>query len=555
MRPWRYVIVVGAGALGLALPFAASADRAGSALHADAMAHIGAGQAFSCVVTSSRAVRCWGDGESGRLGTGSAADLGDDPGEPESGVDVPLGAEVLEIALADVTACARLADTRVRCWGNGSSGKLGNGSDSALGDAPGEIDVATNVVSFGAGRTATALTGGQVHSCARLDNGEVRCWGNGGSGRLGNGTSTDHGGTGDPAVADPGNLVDFGGGRTATAVSAGDDHTCAILDTAQVRCWGNGVDGQNGNGNNQNIGETEGDVAASSNVALGAGRTAVALAGGRSFSCAILDTGQVRCWGEGDAGRLGNGATADVGNGVLPVDGATNIVDLGAGRTATAIVAGVAHACALMDDGRVKCWGESDLGRLGNLATQDIGDQAGEVAANAPVNFGPGRTVTALSAGQNHTCAVLDTGAVRCWGEGAQGALGIGTTTDIGDDESPVFSVGLPAPPPATTTVTETVTVTVTEQVTTTVSVPVTTTVTVPGPRVEVPVAPNRATSTACRSAKSREAAAKRALTRANRAVRRAKGLRKKQAARRAAAKAKAALALRRERRLGACGR
>ena len=114
-------------------------------------------------------------------------------------------------------------------------------------------------------------------------------------------------------------------------------------------------------------------------------------------------------------------------------------VDLGPGRTATAVSAGAyaglfssAPHCAILDNGTVKCWGSGIFGQLGQDSSDTIGDQAAEVAALPPVNLGPGRTATAISAGQGHTCALLDNGTVKCWGFGP--TLGQGTTSDLGDE-------------------------------------------------------------------------------------------------------------------------
>ncbi|MGH2699114.1 MAG: RCC1 domain-containing protein, partial [Actinomycetota bacterium] len=137
-------------------------------------------------------------------------------------------------------------------------------------------------------------------------------------------------------------------------LDAGSDHTCALLDTWEVRCWGDGGDGRLGHANTDDVGDDE-DPHDYGPVELGAGRTARAITAGSDHTCALLDNGRVRCWGFGGSGRLGYGNIASIGDNETP--GSVGTVDLGAGRTARAITAGSDHTCALLDNGRVRCWG------------------------------------------------------------------------------------------------------------------------------------------------------------------------------------------------------
>ncbi|MEQ9092878.1 MAG: hypothetical protein RLN63_02110, partial [Miltoncostaeaceae bacterium] len=111
-------------------------------------------------------------------------------------------------------------------------------------------------------------------------------------------------------------------------------------------------------------------------------------------------------------------------------------VDLGPGRTATAISAGDFHTCAVLDTGEVRCWGMGSAGQLGYGNLNAIGDDETPASAG-PVDLGPGRMALAISADALHTCAILDSGRLRCWGFGGDGQLGYGNTATIGDDETP----------------------------------------------------------------------------------------------------------------------
>ena len=165
--------------------------------------------------------------------------------------------------------------------------------------------------------------------------------------------------------------------------------------------------------------EATAEQAASSVTSVQSGRIDAA----EKHSCAIITDGTVRCWGRGGEGRLGYGNTSDIGDDETP--GSVGPVDLGTGRTAVAISAGSArHTCALLDDGAVRCWGSGTLGRLGYGNTTTIGDDE-TPGSVGPVDLGAGRTAVAITTGADHTCALLDDGTVRCWGT-ASGQLGYG---------------------------------------------------------------------------------------------------------------------------------
>ncbi|MFM7900094.1 MAG: hypothetical protein ACKO97_14165, partial [Actinomycetota bacterium] len=132
---------------------------------------------------------------------------------------------------------------------------------------------ALGAVALGTGRTANSISSGTSHTCALLDNNTVKCWGNGASGRLGSGATTS---LGDAAGEMGDNLVavDLGTGRTAKAISVGDAHSCAVLDNNTVKCWGSGSSGRLGYGATASLGDEANEMGdALSVVALGTGRT------------------------------------------------------------------------------------------------------------------------------------------------------------------------------------------------------------------------------------------------------------------------------------------
>ena len=404
-----------------------------------------AGKYHSCAVLPTAALRCWGYGGDGALGYANKTTIGDDEAPSAGGpVDVGAGRTVRAVSAGAVHTCAVLDGGAVRCWGFGGDGRLGYGNITAIGDD--EAPSSISPVNVGAGRTAKAITTGRAHSCVILDTDDVRCWGYGFDGRLGYGTTASIGDTETPDSIGP---VVLGAGRTARAISAGDSHTCAILDNASVRCWGYGANGQLGYGSIGNVGDDETPDQIGP-VNLGAGRTAVAISSGDFHTCAILDDATLRCWGFGGNGRLGYGNSDPIGDNETP--GSIGPVDIGPGRTARAISAGDSHTCALLDNGSVRCWGSSSNGQLGygNRLTIGDGETPGSVG---PVDLGPGRTAVAITAAGDHTCARLDDSSTRCWGRGLNGELGTCDTNALGDDESPAsrapIDLGVPGVPGA----------------------------------------------------------------------------------------------------------
>jgi alpha-tubulin suppressor-like RCC1 family protein len=431
LRRCGVVALIGllAGVVALVAVPKASSEQAASQLRRLPAGFLDAGQAHTCAVLDTGAVRCWGIGLNGVLGYGNTNPIGDNE-TPASASPVFLGAGRRAVAISAGTwhTCALLDNGRVRCWGASTYGQLGYANTSTIGDD--ETPGGFGPVDLGVGRRAVAISAGTWHTCAIVDTGAVHCWGYGASGRLGYGNTSHVGDDETPGSVGP---VDLGVGRRALAISAGDHHTCAVLDTGAVRCWGLGSFGRLGYGNTDSIGdgETPGSVGP---VFLGVGRRAVAISAGADHTCALLDTGAVRCWGYGLFGQLGYGNMDSIGDTETP--GSVGPVVLGAGRRAVAIGAGGKHTCALLDTGAVRCWGWGGYGQLGYGNKDSIGNDE-TPGGFGPVDLGAGRSAVAISAGGDHTCAILDNSRVRCWGYSANGELGYGNMNDIGDDETP----------------------------------------------------------------------------------------------------------------------
>jgi len=373
------------------------------------------GAFHTCAGFDDGGVRCWGTG--GYIGSGNAATIGDDE-TPDSIGPVLVGGPVKQIAAGWYHTCAVLQSGALRCWGNGLAGELGYGNTLNIGDdetpaSAGDVNVGAKILQVSAGPS---------HSCALLSSGNVRCWGKNDHFQLGYASPASIGDDESPASA---SVVDVGG--LVTQVAAGWEHTCVLLDTGKVRCWGKSLGGTLGYGNDEIIGDDETPASAGD---VDVGGTVTQIVAGMLHTCALLDTGKVRCWGEGLDGRLGYGNTQNIGDDETPASAG----DVDVGGSVKMLAAGDYATCALLDTGKVRCWGSGLNGELGQASTQSIGDD--ETPASAG-DIDLGGTATRIDVGFLHACAILDTGAVRCWGRASTGALGYGNTNDIGDNETP----------------------------------------------------------------------------------------------------------------------
>lgn len=390
------------------------------------------GYQATCALSSTGAVKCWGFNGQAVLGLGDTTNRGDDPNE--MGTRLPTvalgtGRTASQVVLGKAHACALLDDGSVKCWGYNdvNAGQLGLGRADILGDQVGEMGDALPTVSLGTGRTAVQLAAGYMHTCALLDNGMVKCWGENDFGQLGLGDTSARGdGPGEMGDALP--SVSLGTGRTAKQVTAGAQFSCALLDDETVKCWGNNNHGKLGIGDTQNRGTSPnqmGDSLQRANV--GAGRTVKQLTSGAHHVCARLDDGTLKCWGNNQNGELGLGDTQKRGDGPGEMGDALPAVRLGAGRTVVDVRAGFSHTCARLDDGALKCWGYNFGGPLGLGDTNDRGTLTAHMGDALPaVALGTGRKATGFACGLDHTCALLDDGTLKCWGSNNSGQLGLG---------------------------------------------------------------------------------------------------------------------------------
>ena len=379
----------------------------------------------TCAVTFTGAVHCWGRNDFGQLGQGNVIAIGDTEKANTIGA-IDLGGKAVALAAGEYHTCALLDDGDVRCWGRSNVGQLGYGSTTSLGDN--EKPSAASTVSIGG--KVTQIAAGRNHTCALLDNKKVRCWGAGASGALGYNNVNNIGDNELPSAAG-----DVTVGAEVLQVTAGDTFTCVRTAADGVRCWGLGTGGRLGYGNQTAIGDNEfPSVAGDVNF----GAKAKFVAAGGTHTCVITDANNVRCWGINTNGQLGYGHVNNIGDNEMP--NVSGNVSLG-GESFTALSLSLSATCALNTLGSVRCWGNSTYGQVGQGNVLQIGDNEVPSTISA-VDLGA--ESTQISMDWYSGCARLKTGELRCWGRGNYGQLGHGNVSNIGDNEVPASVAVVP---------------------------------------------------------------------------------------------------------------
>jgi alpha-tubulin suppressor-like RCC1 family protein len=339
------------------------------------------------------------------------------PSPFDAGSDPDAGDDryVVDLAVGANRTCAILNDGGLRCWG---SGPLGYSDEVGIvGDN--EHPYTVGDVPTGGSVKQAALS--PDFTCLLYEGGNVRCFGENGQGQLGYGHE-------DPVSSMPSELEDVSLGEPATAIATGTNHTCAILESGALRCWGAPILGAAlGYAQEDPIGDNEvpSDLGA---VEVGGAVSKVTL--GAYHTCALLGggDGRVRCWGTPMHGQLGYGDSITIGDDETPSEAG----DVMMGSEVAELQAYASSNCAVFEDGTVTCWGEG-LSILGYANTETIGDT--ETAAAAP-DVELGGIARTIAGGPR--CALMSDSNVRCWGRNEYGELGLGHTETIGDNEDPV---------------------------------------------------------------------------------------------------------------------
>jgi alpha-tubulin suppressor-like RCC1 family protein len=363
--------------------------------------HIALGAGHACVITAA-GVSCWGKNKEGQVGMGWRAvrarpllvpGIEDavlveadfrvtcastrsraltcwgqpDPHKPATAT--PAAIPGFEGIVQLTESCARDEKGRVRCMGIAGDGAPGKGP------LPAVIDVSTNT----------------THGCAVTPSGAVWCWGRNDYGQQGRGFIS----KADVFIPPSANGI-----TDAVRVAAGAFHTCVVKRTGELACFGAPLGAALQGGQASPI-----TVVGLSDVTMAAG--------GAGFFCALTNNGDVGCWGDNAHGELGDGTTTSRAS-------PAKVAKIGGAKK---IAAGISHACALVSSGKIACWGRNNYGQLGD-------GTEGTTRTEPVFALGVSDAVDVSTSG-GHTCAVLKSGRVTCWGEADRGQVGTVVAEEI----------------------------------------------------------------------------------------------------------------------------
>lgn len=330
-----------------------------------------------CYIASTGDFYCWGRNNVGQVGDGTQSTR-------SRPVAITGIGKVKSVSSGDGHGCVVLSSGEVKCWGSNVYGQLGDGTNISR-YAPGtSVSGITNAVSVSAGNN---------FSCALLETSQVKCWGAGGAGRLGNGSE-----------ATSNTPVTVSGINNATSITTAGfgGHACALLSGGAVKCWGYNNWGQLGNGNQTNQ---------SIPVQVSGISNALSVKVGTEHTCAHLSDGAVKCWGYNNRGQLGDGTTTFRTE-------PTTVTGL-SGQQAVSVDAGGSHSCAAFNSGQVRCWGNNSSGQIGTGSLSPL-------TIASPVLTSGITSAVSVELGDIHSCAVLSDTSLKCWGRGQDGQLGNG---------------------------------------------------------------------------------------------------------------------------------
>jgi alpha-tubulin suppressor-like RCC1 family protein len=339
-----------------------SRSLSGTGISSAAWNSLALGNEQSCAIDSSGTGSCWGRGTEGQLGNGSNTDS-------LTSMIISGGISWLQMDSFTRTLCGVASDHFAYCWGSNLDGQVGDGT----------TDNRSVPISLPGGGVWSKVEAGTSHSCGLRMDGSIYCWGSNAYGQLGDGTVVDK--LSPQIVASASQFVD---------VSVGEDISCGLTSSNTIECWGQNSYGQLGDGTTtQKI----------SPVVVGSGYTQVAL--GSAHGCGVKTDNSLYCWGQNTYGQLGNGTTTQS---TSPVFTGTGFVQVALGST---------HSCGVKSDGSLYCWGKNTYGQVGDSSN---------VQKNNPILVGSG--YSDVFAGYSHTCGIKADNSLWCWGLNANGQLG-----------------------------------------------------------------------------------------------------------------------------------
>ncbi len=384
-----------------------------------------------CVAFNNGQVKCWGNNSAGQLGleligTNSKGDNPSEMGANLPFVDLGTGFNVAELTGGENFFCARSTQGDIKCWGENIYGQLGLGDTANRGINSGDMGNSLPIVNLGGARKALKISAGSSHICALSTDDSFQCWGDNQYGQIGQGAT--------PNLTSPPSPLTLPIGRTVVDFSLASNHTCVILDNDDVFCWGLGSSGQLGAEATANLG-ISGPTLPNSIAPIDLGTVSTPyeiFAGPANTTCLIYFNDNLKCWGDGLDGKLGRGNTINAGHANNSMADNLAFIDLGTGLTSFGITQTYdSEVCTLLDTDEIKCWGKGLYGGLGQEVNTNIGNAGGQMGDALPeVDLGTGELVYQLMKGG--TCVITYDDELKCWGRNNSGQLGRGNVTDVG---------------------------------------------------------------------------------------------------------------------------
>jgi alpha-tubulin suppressor-like RCC1 family protein len=344
------------------------------------------GQSHTCGLTDQGRSYCWGNNSSGQLGDGTTNNMSS-PGDGRNGL------RFVQLAAGSAHTCGLTATRTAYCWGNNNNGQLGSVTAGSVGLSPAAVE---------GWHAFTALAAGGNHTCGIDTTGAAYCWGDNRSGQLGV-----EGGAGSRITPVP-----VGGGHHFTSLIAGGSHTCGLTVSGSVYCWGYNAYGQLG------IGSADATPHGSPLRVAAPTTPFLVLAAGESHTCGVTTEHTIYCWGLNSHGQLGNGS----GSGFQAVPTRISGVD-GMEFPFLTVAAGGWHTCALDLEYTAFCWGRDDSGQLGTGSVRLQLNEPLFVHVNGVSNH------VSITIGELYTCSLSVDWEAYCWGSNLIGQFGDGVTT------------------------------------------------------------------------------------------------------------------------------
>lgn len=368
------------------------------------------GNVHNCTLTQKNEVKCWGFGGFGYLGYANTVTIGDNE-DLETLPSVDLGEKVIDIQSGDTHNCALLESGNIRCFGANQFGQLGIGNTQTIGDN----EHPSSVTSLKLGESILKIVAGSFHTCALRKDGKAFCWGLGANGRLGQNNTQS---IGDDELIDQNYEVTSS--DKIIDISAGTSHTCALFENKKVKCWGRNQFGQLGIGfSDLGDNETIDDI-----PFLDFKKDIIKISAGGDHTCVLFLDNKANCFGRNDFKQLGYGNLTVNNNAVLNDQiRLENIYSISAGKFTTCFITQLLKA---------KCIGRNDSGQLG-LGNTD--EQSSDDNINSLPNVQIQEDILSITPSGNHTCTLTVSFQLYCFGNGALGKLGLGSSQNIGDNE------------------------------------------------------------------------------------------------------------------------